>query len=68
MQVAPLERVEHVVRAIGAEAEIDRLLGIAPGSPVLLIERTTWSRGNPASYARLHHAGSRFALRGTYDV
>lgn len=68
MQVAPLERVEHVVRAIGAEPEIDRLLGIPSGSPVLLIERTTWSCGKPASFARLHHAGSRFALRGIYDV
>jgi GntR family histidine utilization transcriptional repressor len=68
MKVAPLERVEHVVRAIGAEAETAKLLGIAPESPVLLIERTTWTRGQPASFARLHHAGSRFELRGVYDV
>jgi GntR family transcriptional regulator, histidine utilization repressor len=68
MSVAPLERVEHVVRAIGAEPTIDHLLGIPLGSPVLLIERTTWSRGLPASFARLHHAGSRFELRGVYDV
>jgi GntR family transcriptional regulator, histidine utilization repressor len=68
MRVAPLERVEHVVRAIGAEATIDALLGVPLGSPVLLIERTTWSRGQPASFARLHHAGSRFELRGVYDV
>jgi len=68
MSVAPLERVEHVVRAIGAEPRIDDLLGVPLGSPVLLIERTTWSRGQPASFARLHHAGSRFELRGVYDV
>lgn len=68
MQVAPLERVEHVVRAVSAQAEIARLLDVPEGSPVLLIERTTWSRGQPASFARLHHAGSRFELRGVYDV
>lgn len=68
MQVAPLERVEHVVRAVAAQSEIAMLLDIPAGSPVLLIERTTWSRGRPAAFARLHHAGSRFELRGVYDV
>ncbi len=68
MQVAPLERVQQVVRAIGAEVGIDALLQMSLGEPVLLIERTTWSRGQPASFARLHHAGSRFELRGIYDI
>jgi GntR family histidine utilization transcriptional repressor len=68
MQVAPLERVVHVVRAIGAENAIAPLLAIDVGSPVLLVERTTWSHGQPASFARLHHAGSRFELRGLYEI
>lgn len=68
MQVAPLERVEHVVRAVVAEPDVIALLQLSPAEPDLLIERTTWSRGQPASYARLHHAGSRFELRGTYDI
>jgi len=68
MQVAPLERVEHVVRAVAADADIAEWLDMASTAPVLLIERTTWTQGQPASFARLHHAGSRFELRGVYDV
>ncbi len=68
MRVAPLERVQHVVRAVPPEARVRRLLGLAAEEPVLLIERTTWSRSAPASFACLHHAGSRFALRGVFDI
>jgi GntR family histidine utilization transcriptional repressor len=68
MQVAPLERVEHVVRAVPPEARVRRLLGLGGDEAVLLIERTTWSRAQPASFALLHHAGSRFELRGTFDI
>ncbi len=68
MDVAPLERVEHVVRAVAPPAEVARLLALAPGDVVLLIERTTWSRGRPASFARLYHPGSRFELRGVFDL
>ena len=67
MQVAPLERVEHRVRAIAPEAPIGLLLSLAAGEPVLLIERVTWSRHRHASYARLHHPGSRFELSGVFD-
>jgi GntR family histidine utilization transcriptional repressor len=68
MQVAPLERVEHVVRAVPPEPQVRRLLGLGAEEAVLLIERTTWSRAQPASFARLHHAGSRFELRGVFDI
>jgi GntR family histidine utilization transcriptional repressor len=68
MRVAPLERVQHVVRAVAPEARVRRLLGLGPEEPVLLIERTTWSRSLPASFACLHHAGSRFELCGMFDI
>ena len=68
MEVAPLERVEHVVRAVLPGARVRRLLGLAAADAVLLIERTTWSRGEPASFALLHHPGSRFELRGIFDL
>ena len=68
MRVAPLERVQHVVRAVAPEPRVRRLLGLAADESVLLLERTTWSRGQPASFARLHHAGSRFELRGVFDI
>ena len=68
MQVAPLERVEHVVKAATPPARIARLLELAPSEAVLVIERTTWSRERRASFALLHHAGSRFELRGVFDL
>jgi GntR family histidine utilization transcriptional repressor len=68
MDAAPLERVEHVVRAVAAEPAVRELLALGADDAVLLIERTTWSRGERASFARLHHAGSRFELRGVFDL
>jgi GntR family histidine utilization transcriptional repressor len=68
MEVAPLERVEHIVRAVMPPAPVAALLGLAPGEASLLIERTTWSRGRRASFALLYHAGSRFELAGVFDL
>ena len=68
MEVAPLQRVEHVVRATLPDARIRRLLALRAGEPLLTIERLTWSRGERASYALLHHPGSRFELRGGFDL
>ncbi len=68
MEVAPLERVEHVVRAIVPPARVASLLKLAAGEAALLIERTTWSRGRRASFALLYHAGTRFELRGVFDL
>lgn len=68
MDAAPLERVEHVVRAVAPTPLVARLLSLAAGDVVLLMERTTWSRGERASFARLHHAGGRFELRGVFDL
>jgi GntR family histidine utilization transcriptional repressor len=67
MAVAPLERVEHVVRAVLADAHIGALLALEKGAAVLLLERLTWSRQRRASYALLHHAGNRFELSGVFD-
>jgi len=68
MDVAPLERVEHVVRAVQPSALVRRLLSLGAEDVVLLIERTTFSRGQRASFARLHHAGNRFELHGVFDL
>jgi len=68
MEVAPLQRVEYVVRAVQPEARIRGLLNLQPREPALLIERVTWSRAVPASFALLYHPGSRFELRGAFEV
>ena len=68
MEVAPLQRVEHVVRATVPDARIRRLLGLGAHEPVLTVDRVTWSRGARASFTLLHHPGSRFELRGGFDL
>ena len=68
MAVAPLERVEHVVRAMAPNPTVASLLQLELSEPVLLIERTTWSQELPASFACLYHAGSRFELRGVFSI
>jgi GntR family histidine utilization transcriptional repressor len=68
MEVAPLQRVEHVVRAVQPQSNIRTLLKLRPHEPALLIERTTWSRAMAASFALLYHPGSRFELRGGFEV
>jgi GntR family histidine utilization transcriptional repressor len=64
MAAGALEEVEHVIQAVAAEPEVAALLDLAPGAPVLLMRRRTWSRGMIASSARLLHPGARFSLAG----
>ncbi len=68
MEVAPLQRVEHTVRAVVPERAIAALLELGRDEPSLLIERVTFSRGERASYALLYHPGSRFELKGGFDA
>lgn len=68
MEVAPLQRVEHTVRAVVPEPRVAAFLELAAHEPALLIERVTFSRGERASFALLYHPGSRFELRGGFDA
>ncbi len=67
MDVAPLQRVEHVVRAVNPPGRISRLLGVKVCEPALLVERVTWSGGRRVTFARLYHAGSHYELSGTFE-
>jgi len=68
LPVAPLQRVEHAVRAVQPDAATRRHLAMGAKEAALLIERITWSRGQRASYALLYHPGNRFELRGNFDI
>lgn len=68
MAAGPLEEVEHVIQAVAADETTRALLEMAPGDPVLLLRRRTWSRGMIASSARLLHPGARFSLAGRMRV
>ena len=60
--VAPLQTVEHFIRAEIPTARIRGMLGMAAAEPCLVIHRRTWSGGRPVSVAHLHHPGSRYEL------
>lgn len=66
MQVAPLQRAEHTVRAVVPDARIRRLLRLSPREACLLILRRTWSHDRVATVATLHHPGSRYELTGAF--
>lgn len=67
-QVAPLERVDHTVRAIAADPAAQELLQVKAGEPCLLLIRQTWSKSRLVSYARLTHPGSRFEFDDSFTV
>jgi GntR family transcriptional regulator, histidine utilization repressor len=62
IRVAPLQRAEHIVRAVVPERRIRRLLKLEAGEACLLIMRRTFSHGRIASVANLYHPGSRYEL------
>ena len=62
IRTAPLQRAEHTVRALAADARLRRLLKLEAREPCLLIRRRTFSQGRVASVADLYHPGSRYEL------
>lgn len=67
-RTAPLERVEHRVRAELPDHRTRKLLGLDAKEPVLRMTRRTWSGGQLVSHAWLTHPGSRFELSASFVV
>ena len=61
-RVAPLQTVEHLIRAENPGRRIRGMLKMAGDEPCLVIHRRTWSAGQPVSFAHLYHPGSRYEL------
>ena len=64
----PLLEAEYRLAAVAAHGTVARALGIEPGSPIFLIERTTYSGNHwPVDYERLYYRGDhiRFVTRLT---
>ena len=52
----PLIEAEHKLDAVAAENEVARALRVKPRSPILRIERTSYSTGGrPVDYETLHY-------------
>jgi GntR family histidine utilization transcriptional repressor len=72
-RTAPLERVEHRVRAEMADAQTHSMLGLSDGEPVLRMTRRTWSHGHASSVtpgSRIQDRASNFLppSRSTIDA
>ena len=64
--VSPLQEAEHSVQASMPDTAIRQHLEMADDEPCLMVIRRTWSNGQPVTFARLHHPGSRYELMGHY--
>ncbi|MCA1444412.1 histidine utilization repressor [Ensifer sp. IC4062] len=58
----PWSTAEHRIRAVAASRQAAQALGVAVGSPCLVIERRTWSGGAPVTSVRLTYPGDRHEL------
>lgn len=62
----PLVEAEYRLEAASANRDVAAALGVEAGSPVFVIERTSYSAGDtPVDYEKLHYRGDliRFATR-----
>ena len=62
----PLTEAEYRLEAISADSVVADALGITAGSPIFLIERTSYGEGQrPVDYEKLHYRGDqiRFVTR-----
>jgi GntR family transcriptional regulator len=62
----PLVEAEYKLEAAAADLVAAEALQVPPGSPIFLIERTSYTTGNrPVDYERLHYRGNliRFVTR-----
>jgi GntR family transcriptional regulator, histidine utilization repressor len=66
IKVAPLQEVEHLLRAVMPDERTRELLAMKHDEPSLLLIRRTWTAGQIASVARLYHPGSRYEMSGRF--
>jgi GntR family transcriptional regulator len=62
----PLVEAEYRLEAVSADTTVARALGIVAGSPIFLIERTSYTTGHqPVDYEKLYYRGDqvRFVTR-----
>jgi len=62
----PWTEAEHRIAAEGADVAVARLLGVATGTPCLLIERRTWRSGETVTIVRQWFRGDAFDLTARF--
>lgn len=66
VKVAPLQEVEHLLRAVMPDERTRRLLDMKRNEPCLLMIRRTWALSQIASVAHLYYPGSRYEMSGRF--
>lgn len=66
IEVAPLQEVEHLLRAVMPDERTRRLLDMKRREPCLLMIRRTWAMSQVASVAHLYYPGSRYEMSGRF--
>lgn len=67
MRTAPLQKVEHTVRAMLADQEVQDALELPSGTACLMLRRRTWSADHVASYVELIYVGDRYEMTSTFS-
>lgn len=67
LEVAPLGEARYTILATLPSAEEAALLGIGRREPCLVVQRRTFSRGQPVTVVRLVHPGTRYLLEGAFQ-
>ncbi|MFT3988231.1 histidine utilization repressor [Aestuariivirga sp.] len=62
----PVDELEHTVEAAMPTPDQQRLLGIGPEEPCLVLHRRSWSEGQVVTVATLTYPASRYALYSRY--
>lgn len=63
----PWTQAEHAILARQARGKAARLLRVEPGTACLVVERQTWNREIPVTFARLWYPGERHRLVGRFE-
>lgn len=66
LQVAPVDKINHIVEAMIPEAWVRELLEINEAEPCLTLSRKTWSNTTVATKSIFYYPGSRYSLGGTF--
>jgi GntR family histidine utilization transcriptional repressor len=66
LRSAPVDELEHAVKATLPSRDVARALRIGTGEPCLRLHRRSWSGGRVVSVATLTYPGERTALKSRY--
>jgi len=66
LSIAPVDQLEHQVKAVMPSEDERKLLGMETNEPCLLLNRRSWSCGQVASAVTLTYPASRYELNGRF--